>query len=135
MASVAAVLGKSGPAAIGLSDGEHAIPDTSLGHADVFQPGNVLLQFGRTGRETVFLEDVSKDVDLDVFVQGSRPAFGHGVANLDEEIGERAFLPMRQEGIALDRGTTFGSDEGKVVTARTGCVELGLTAARLIDSE
>src|SRR5438874_1426962 len=44
------------------------------------------------GRKTVLLEDIGKDIDLDVLAQRTGPAFRHGIANLDEQICHRAFL-------------------------------------------
>src|SRR5437867_8147582 len=135
MASVAAVLRERGLSPAGLRSREDAIPDSLLRYADVFERRKVYLQFTGAFRKSILLEDVREDVDLHILIQRAGTAFRHRVADLDKKVGDRAFVPMREECGTFNCGSAFGSDEGEIVTPRTCLIELTLAAPGLFGGE
>src|SRR5205085_8797719 len=67
--------------------------------------------------------------------QGTGPAFRHGIANLDEQICHRAFVPMRKKRLPLDGRSPLGSNQREVVASRAGLIEFGLSSSGLLSGE
>ena len=77
------------------------------------------------------MEDIRKDVDLDIVGHGTGTAFRHRVADLGKETCDGVLFPVREECVALDGGSSIGSDERYVVTPGTAEIEICFPAPGL----